>query len=172
MVEVILAIGVFALTIVAVIGLLGPIAQQVRDLQDTKVANSLPAPIREELNRLGFTYFVNDTFDDTRRLPAFLVGTEDGSRVVAIAGDFETPGSPIAVEGSAPPAIDPDDQYFAIQVFEPEAGSNLSYNDGDAHVAFRVEISWPNRLPGGAFVQPEDRRTFEYHTAIVVGEPF
>lgn len=173
LVEVILAIGVFALTIVAVIGLLGPIAQQVRDLQDTKVANSLPAPIREELNRIGFEHFVTSSFDGTRNLPTVLFGTEDGGRVVGYDGDLETPGAVIPRDGTAPPPIDPEDQYFGIEVSAPEPGSNLEYQDGDAHVAFRVVISWPNRLPpDGVFVEPENRRTFEYHTAIVVGEPF
>jgi len=171
LVEVILAIGVFALTIVAVIGLLGPIAQQVRDLQDTKVANSLPAPIREELNRIGFTYFVNDTFTDTQNLPTVLFGTEDGARVVGYTGDLENPGAVITRDGQAPAGIDQDDRYFGIELTVP-GSTNLQYNAGDAHVAFKVEISWPVYLPGGAFVEPEDRRTFEYYTAIVVGEPF
>lgn len=195
LVEVILAIGVFALTIVAVIGLLGPIAQQVRDLQDTKVANSLPAPIREELNRLGFQYFVTVGSGSTSLYePAFpsslgggangpqgeagnslvLYGTEDGGRVVVQGGAIyqgEAEVSPNADSGSM--ALADDQRYFMVQIF-PATG-NLSYKDGDAHVAFRVAISWPYKLTGmGAddYVSFEDRRTFEYYTAIVVGEPF
>jgi len=55
------------------------------------------------------------------------------------------------------------------------ATGNLEYQDGDAHVAFRVLISWPYKLPQMAadeFVDFADRSTFEYFTAIVVGEPF
>lgn len=185
LVEVILAIGVFALTIVAVIGLLGPIAQQVRDLQDTKVANSLPAPIREELNRVGFEHFVDVSPGSTSLLGgAFpsnfgdeegesgpclvLYGTEDGGRVVVQEGAGVTPNA-----GAGALQLPAEDRYFMVQVFP--ATDNLQYQDGDAHVAFRVVISWPYKLPGMAandYVDFADRRTFEYHTAIVVGEPF
>ncbi|MBC2604186.1 type IV pilus modification PilV family protein [Puniceicoccus vermicola] len=170
LVEVILAIGVFALTIVAVIGLLGPIAQQVRDLQDTKVANSLPAPIREELNRIGFEYFVDVKSDGTALkgvFPTVLFGTMDGSRVI---GYTALDGTVITRDGNSPPGIPEDERYFLIEL--TAATGNLNYNDGDAHVAFQVDISWPYRLPDGSTVQPEDRKNFEYFTAIVVGEPF
>ena len=170
LVEVILAIGVFALTIVAVIGLLGPIAQQVRDLQDTKVANSLPGPIREELNRIGFEYFVTVASDGTSLknvFPTVLFGTMDGSRVI---GYTALDGTVITRDGNAPPGIPGDERYFLIEV--TAATGNLKYNDGDAHVAFQVDISWPYRLPDGSEVEAEDRRSFEYFTAIVVGEPF
>tara|TARA_R100000027_G_scaffold29244_1_gene21269 strand:- start:3485 stop:4039 length:555 start_codon:yes stop_codon:yes gene_type:complete len=170
LVEVVLAIGVFALTIVAVIGLLGPIAQQVRDLQDTKVANSLPSPIREELNRIGFQYFVDDAFTETENLPTSLVASMDGSRVIGYTGDFSNLGTVIPRDGVTPTGIDVNDQYFAIEL--TEGTGNLDYNAGDAHVAFLVEISWPYRLPDGTIVDLEDRQTFEYPTAIVVGEPF
>ena len=179
--EVILAIGVFALTIVAVIGLLGPIAQQVRDLQDTRIANSLPAPIREELNRLGFGFFVaiNGSGDGvvnpaiTENTPIDLFGSEDGS-VVSIGreNDGNAPGIPNAA------------RYFLVEVFlaapEDNPDENLSYTTSppDAHIAFRVKISWPYHARTGPGdeefekVAEDDRRTFEYFTAIVVGEPF
>lgn len=179
LVEVVLAIGVFALTIVAVIGLLGPIAQQVRDLQDTKVANSLPAPIREELNRIGFQYFVTVNDDSTSlnsgNFPTALVATMDGSRVIGYDGTFDNLGNVIPRDGVSPTGIDEDEQYFAIEI-SPGTG-NLAYNSGDAHVAFLVKISWPYKLRTGVDDNPEvvaeeDRQTFEYPTAIVVGEPF
>ncbi|MEM0965113.1 MAG: hypothetical protein AAGJ81_03030 [Verrucomicrobiota bacterium] len=178
LVEVILAIGVFALTIVAVIGLLGPIAQQVRDLQDTKVANSLPAPIREELNRIGFQYFVLQNLNGTQNLPAVLFGTEDGSRVVGYQGTIDGPGAVIPRDGSAPPGIDAADRYFGIEIIQPDPSSNLAYNNGDAHVAFEVRITWPFNIKTGVgandfeTVAEEDRSEFTYFTAIVVGEPF
>ncbi len=173
LIEVILAIGVFSLTIVAVIGLLGPVTRQIRDLQDLKVANTLPAPIREELNRMGFDSFVNDaltailpdwTVADGQSVPAdetavaTLVATADGGEVAEIDSDRVEPGG----------------QYFSIQVIKPEAGSNLEYKEGDAYVAFKILVSWPYRLPpdGEAVVDIENRRTFEYFTAIVMGEPF
>ncbi|MFP4358386.1 MAG: hypothetical protein ACLFSZ_08135 [Puniceicoccaceae bacterium] len=185
LVEVILAIGVFALTIVAVIGLLGPIAQQVRDLQDTRVANSLPAPIREELNRVGFEHFVevsggstepasgafpsNLSEDEGEPGPCLvLYGTDDGSKVVVQAGADVDPN---ADTGTL--EIPEEERYFLVQVF-PATG-NLRYQEGDAHIAFRILISWPYKTPGTApdqFVDFDDRRTFEYRTAIVVGEPF
>ncbi len=176
LIEVILAIGVFALTIVAVIGLLGPIAQQVRDLQDTRVANSLPGPIREELNRLGFDDFVkiNDgegTVSESinTTTPIDLYGTEDGS-LVSIGQD-DAPPIPLA------------ERYFLVEVFlaaPVDGGETLSYKTDppDAHIAFRVKISWPYHVRTGPddedfeLVAPENRRDFEYVTAIVVGEPF
>ncbi|MGE9289861.1 MAG: type IV pilus modification PilV family protein [Puniceicoccales bacterium] len=179
LVEVILAIGVFALTIVAVIGLLGPIAQQVRDLQDTKVANSLPAPIREELNRLGFDHFVTISGTGTATVqnvsettPLELFATEDGS-IVTIGQGNDTDA----------PAIPEASEYFLIEVFlaaPVDGGENLSYNTNppDAHIAFRVNISWPYHVRTGSgdtdfeTTAAEDRRNFEYFTAIVVGEPF
>lgn len=176
LIEVLLAIAVFGLTIVAVIGLLGPTAQQVRDLEDLKVVNTLPAPIREELNRLGFTYFVNDSLDDVQNFPVYLYAPADGSRVVAYDSQG---GTSIATNqgGDVPlTAIEPRNRYFEIEI-TPGTG-NLEYNDGDAYVAMNVEISWPNNLPTGPnagdfeTVDEDDRSTFEFPTAIVVGEPF
>ena len=180
LIEVILAIGVFALTIVAVIGLLGPISQQVQDLQDTRAANRLPPPIREELNRLGFDYFVNINASGVASVraglsessPVVLFGNEDGT-IVSIGQE---------VDSSAPP-IPEAARYFLIEVFlaAPINGpENLSYDTDppDAHIAFRVEISWPYNArtgPGDDNFEPvaeEDRRNFEYYTAVVVGEPF
>lgn len=176
LVEVVLAIGVFALTIVAVIGLLGPIASQVRDLRDSKTANNLPSAIREELNRLGFESFVNANFtaiasDHTaiqtsdiptgRTILASLVATQDGSEVA---------------EASQTTRIPQDERYFLIQVMAPPAptgdAADLRYQSGDAHVAFEVEISWPFRLGDGSLVAYENRQRFSYYTAIVVGAPF
>lgn len=176
LVEVVLAIGVFALTIVAVIGLLGPIASQVRDLRDSKTANHLPTPIREELNRLGFESFVNDGFaaiasdhspiqtgdiPTGRTILASLVATQDGSEVA---------------EASQTSRVPADERYFLIQILAPPAPgpgtADLRYQSGDAHVTFEVEISWPYRLPDGSLVAYENRQTFSYYTAIVVGAPF
>lgn len=168
LVEVILAIGVFALTIVAVIGLLGPIAQQVRDLRDAKVANSLPGPIREEMNRLGFNFFVDEDLTAAREDVPPLFATPDGAEV-GLEADIE-----------------PEQRYFLIELTQPEDPgtpdpgdpdvADLSYQPGDAHVTYQVTISWPYILPDGSGtgveVAPEDRQSFSYYSAIVVGEPF
>lgn len=190
LIEVILAIAVFGLTIVAVIGLLGPAAQQVRDLQDLKVANSLPGPIREELNRVGFLYFVNDTLTDTQNLdpPLYMYAPEDGSRVVAYTdrNGVTVADPPDAGNGYIPPdGIPQNRRYFEIRVEDPEnpldgaaANDELWYTEGSAYVALKITISWPNNLPTGqnpsdfSTVDEQDRTTFEYYTAVVAGEPF
>ncbi len=181
LIEVILAIAVFGLTIVAVIGLLGPTAEQVRDLKDLKVANGLPGPVREELNRLGFDYFVDIDSDGVGTVnppitvdePVDLFGTEDGS-LVSIGRETDPDA----------PQLPPADRYFLVEVFlaapVDEPDENLSYDrdPADAYLAFRVNISWPYHLRTGTgdadydTVAEENRQNFEYYTAIVVGEPF
>lgn len=178
LVEVIIAIGIFAATIVAVIGLLGPISQQVRDLQDTKVANSLPSPILEELNRVGFDFFVSINNSGVGSVngsiseddPIELYATADGS-VVSMASDPDALAIPEAA------------RYFLIEVYLAagvDDGENLSYktDPADAYIALKVDISWPFYIrtgPGDSdFVEVDsaDRRNYEYYTAVVAGEPF
>lgn len=183
LVEVIIAIGVFSVAVVGVISLLSPITSQVRQLKDSKIANNLRAPIREELNSMKFTSFVNEDFtaiasdwldnvvnptiDRPAQYPtvlASLVALQDGSRVNEI-GWAETNA-----------LIPRDDQYFLIQVLEPQPPANtdvadLRYAANDAHVAFNVEISWPFRLSGGAEVPYANRKKFSFFTVVAAGEP-
>ena len=54
LVEVVIAMGLFALSILAIVGLLGPILDSIRESEETEIVSNLNELIRAELERIPF----------------------------------------------------------------------------------------------------------------------
>lgn len=161
LVEVVLALGVLAVTMVAVAGLLGSMGAEVRSVRDRRVATQLPSPLREEMNRLGFAAFVevaNGASRAVRDFPAVYYAPADGGRVV------------VAGAAGGPEGLPGEERYYRLWLADPEATA-LRFVEGDAHRVFAVTVEWPYRLPNGEEAAAANRRTFRFPVAVVAGDP-
>ncbi len=117
LVEVVIAVGVFALSILAVVGLLGPILESIRDSEETEIASNLSELIRSELERIPF---------------------EDGSVPVDIARFPDAPGSYQVLYGNRDLTHIGDEDYFDDPPNDPATGQ--PFEIGDADKFFRIEL--------------------------------
>lgn len=142
LVEVVIAIGVFAVTIVAVLGLLSPVNRSVASVSDYDKAAALGDAIQTELVRLRDLTTSGDKLavlatlvpasDSTQ--PLQLVASTDGSRVVRLAdADNNATASPAGIAAS--------ERYFLVEIRQQPAP--LAYTSGAGFVAVTATIKWP-----------------------------
>lgn len=148
LVEVVVAIGVFALTIVAVVGLLAPVNRSVAEVSDSDRAAQLGDPIQTELVRLRDA-------ESGDRLAAFHQAHFGGGRaVLQLVASRQGPHAVIVTAADndpltgQPPGIIRRDRYFLIEV--REATGALAYTSGSGFVAMTATIRWPYQVPTGA----------------------
>ncbi len=125
LIEVVLAAGVFAVTIVAVLGLYAPLSQSVSEMSDTDDASRLMNAVNSELSRLDF--------DD--------VEDYDGETLYATRG-----GDVIGKIGLLPGQVLREEAYFRIEL------DRLNNAPTEPYAQFAVEIYWPEYLPDGTQV--------------------
>ncbi len=155
LIEVVLAVGIFATVIIGVVGLLGPTVRSVRDVIDSTIAARLADGVDAELRRVGFVGMVAATSGSTV-LP--LVATEDGSRIVR---ETDAGNAPTAT----PPGIPQEERYYLVEV---RRAVSPAYTAGDPSLVLTIRVSWPYQRPGsGTPVAPEDRSVFIFNTAIL-----
>jgi type II secretory pathway pseudopilin PulG len=151
LVEVVVAIGVFALAIVAVFGLLTPITRDSALVIDTSTAVRLAEGVNRELERVG-----GATVAGLGNNSLFLVATQDGSRVLRTqqTSTGGTQGAAQDAENSlnATPiaGIAERDRFYIIEVKlltnDPgDANDNIYYNSADSpgSVPVEVRVGWP-----------------------------
>jgi prepilin-type N-terminal cleavage/methylation domain-containing protein len=145
LVEVVVAIGIFAIAVISVIGLLSPINQSVAEVKDGDDATRIVAIIQAELQRLGVTsvngYIVAAT-------P--LYASRDGAKIgpdVSIAPwatnvpDLNASGSVETFEVNA-------QKFFEIRL---RANANLLFTPAtDGFLALNIELRWPAYTGEGA----------------------
>ena len=141
LVEVVVAVGIFALGIVGVIGLLSPSIKSVTEVADSTVATRLGENIQVELERLGFTTVTGALPNANSKMT--LVANRDGSRVALVAGG--TADNDV-VSGN-PPGILNRDRYYGITV---QQLPSLPYVSGNGFIALSVRVVWPYQTAAGA----------------------
>jgi type II secretory pathway pseudopilin PulG len=157
LVEVVVAVGIFALAIVAVFGLLTPIARDSAAVIENSTAVSLAENINRELERVGGAVVggLATATPDT----VYLVATADGSRVLR-SGD-----SAIGASGSHPAenaldhatvaGIAQRDRFYLIEVkLMVDDGSDgndrinsTTFGPNAGAIPVRVRVSWPLYQP-------------------------
>lgn len=158
LIEVVIAVGIFAGAIVVVLGLLSPINRSVTEVSETGRAAGLADAIRLELVRLRDTYTATSSLtrldllyqdlagaDTTRKQ---FVGSLDGARIIreADAGNH--------VLTDAPPGIKLRDRYYLVTFqFQPEkvdgVANPLSYTSGAPFLVVTATVQWPYQVPTG-----------------------
>lgn len=144
LIEVVVATAIFAVSIVAVIGLLSPMTKRVEDVIDSEIAARLAASIQSELDRLA----VNPGFDATAALvrPGAIVLFADpsGTRVrLSTAAD-----NPL-IAGN-PPGLAERDRFFRITLSEQTLGGVVNPTIANmAAFPMRADVEWPYWIPVG-----------------------
>ena len=161
--EVVLAVAVFAVAVSALLGLLPALARQSVVSTATLSALRLPDALRMELRRLaltgGFDALAAQTKPLAMPLPetCLLVATNDAARVQSL--DYQPPPTPDRIAEDA--------QYFLIEVWRFR-NAPLAFDPNGAVLPLHLRVSWPYRLPGsGAGTPLEGREQVSFNLVLL-----
>lgn len=149
LVEVILAVGLFATAVTVILALLSPLSRQAAASADALTALRLPDAIRAELQRLaatgGFDALAGQARPMAAPLPATLAlgATRDAARVQSL--NYLPP--PVADQIAA------GEQFFLIEAWTFNQAS-LAFDPGGTVLALHVRVSWPHFTPGSPGATP------------------
>ncbi len=153
LIEVVVAVGIFAIAIVSVIGLLGPINKTVADVRDFDDASRVVAAIQSQLQGAGFNNVVNFINSNTK-----LVADRTGQRIgqdntadnTAIWG-LDSLGNAITDQnGNGSTADERDAQKFFVITLTRNTTLSPATNDTTAgFLAFTITLRWPGYTPDG-----------------------
>jgi hypothetical protein len=150
LVEIVLAVGVFAITIVAVIGLLSPTLNQVSESTERATVNRMADLITHEVQRLGFDFFSQQVAEGSITWTA----ANEGVFFVSGEGDIISLGQ--NVTGTIPPARLPftrpfnnAEAFFAVDFRRHDATLNPGTDAQRAAIAYQFRIVWPAFQPNG-----------------------
>lgn len=154
LVEVVVAVGIFAIAVISVIGLLGPINQSVANVKDGDDASRVVSIIQAELQRIGVAQ-VNTYLGANTALYASRDGAKIGiddtnapwnADVPDLDGDSNVDNFEIEAQ-----------KFFEIKL---RANPDLPYTAAtDGFLALNIELRWPaytgdgNKLAGDALDQ-------------------
>ena len=144
--EVVVAIGIFALAVIALLGFLTATSQTGGEIADAQVAAGLGGPTQTELERLRFELGLDGLAAGVppagSTAPMQLVATRDGGRVLRADGPAAAADRPL--NDPVLPGIARRDRYFLIELTrqidlpdEPAAG----------FLAVSAKVTWPFNLP-------------------------
>ena len=160
LVEVVIAIGIFSLVIVAVVGLLIPITRDTTAVTEVSTSLRLAEGVNRELERVGGTIVSGLGVNSL-----YLVATPDGARILRTQ-QTTTGGSPAknatfpaendleATPANPVPGIAKRDRFFLIEVrlLKNDPGistDNIYFQVGDGAVPVEVRVTWPFYTPIG-----------------------
>ncbi len=157
LVEVVIAVGLFALSIVAIVGLLGPILDSVRESEETEIVSNLNEMIRAELERMPFTMPGRGDSIDNLRL------TSPGDSFVLYGNRDLTAIGPEAFFDNPPPdlagEIGDADKFFRVELRQSPA---YPFQEGAAAEypsrTFHVRVYWPAYRRTGPGIDDAVRR--------------
>lgn len=163
LVEVVIAVGLFATAVAVVLALLPALVGQTAAAGESLVAQRLPDPLRLELQRLatsgGFNALAARAPLAATPLSGGLafVASRDGARLHAL--DYLPP--------TAAETLPEADQFFLIEVWKfPSAP--LAYDPNGAVLPLMVRVSWPYRTPGSVVVVTASSRSqLTFNTALL-----
>jgi len=142
LVEVVIAVGVFAVAVCAMLGLLPALARQSSISDDTLAAAGLTNAVQTELERIvaigGLDALASQTGPLAMPLPetCLLAATRDGSRLHSL--NYLPPASP--------DVIAEDLQYFLIEAWS-FAELPLAFESNSTVLMLHVRVCWPYHIP-------------------------
>lgn len=148
LIEVVVALGILAVTLIAVLGLLASSTRPAGEIADVHVAARLGGNIQDELERLkaglGLDGLAAMVPAGGSAAPLQLVATRDGLRV--LRADGAAPAASQALTDPVRPGIANRDRYYLAEVTQQ---LDLPYAPGAGFLAVSVRVTWPYRLPRG-----------------------
>jgi type II secretory pathway pseudopilin PulG len=146
--EIVVAIGILAVTLATVLGLTGSTMRSAGAATDIAVAARLGANIRSELERLkadlGLSGLATMVPPGGSAAPLQVVATRDGRRV--LRSDGAEPAAGRALNDPVLPGIALRERYFLAEVTQQ---LDLPYAPEAGFLALSVRVSWPYQLPVG-----------------------
>jgi len=162
LVEVIMAVGIFATAVAVMLALLPALTRQAASSADTLTALQLPDALRVELQRMatagGFDALAGQTKPMTVPLPdtLTLVASRDATRVQAL--NYLPP--------SAGEQIGEAERFFLVEVWS-FSQAPLAFDSSGAVLALHLRVSWPYRFPGStAPTSLADREQVTFNLAL------
>jgi prepilin-type N-terminal cleavage/methylation domain-containing protein len=170
LIEVIVASGLLAVAVVAVLGLQGALNRSLADVADRSRAAGLGDAIEVELRRLREMPVPQSQFgrlDALARLisasdgpdPLRLVASRDGTQVIR-ESDADVPGL----------GVEPRARFFLVEVRQQPAP--LNYAEGAGYLALTLTVSWPYQpaagpgAAGSSAAAGQERSTLVLNTAL------
>jgi hypothetical protein len=146
--EIVVAIGILALTLVTLLGLTGSTMRSAGAAADVAVAARFGANLRHELERLkadlGLSGLAAVVPPGGSTSALELVATRDGGRMLHTDG--AEPAADRALNDPVLPGIALRERYFLAEVTQQ---LDLPYASEAGFLALSVRVSWPYRLPVG-----------------------
>jgi hypothetical protein len=156
LIEVIIAVGIFAGAVAVTIGLMAALSRQAADSADGLAAQRLPDALKVELNRLAASGFDNLA----GQMPPMAVPLDNGFALVAPRDAAEV--EPLGYLQPATGRIPAEAQYYHVECWRFTA-EPLRHDTQKAFLALHVRVSWPYRLPGATAPVPlADRSQFTF----------
>lgn len=143
LVEVVVAVGIFAIAVISVIGLLAPINQSIADVQDGDDASRVAQAIQAELQKVTFS-----------QVQGFISGNT--VLYASRTGDIVAPESGVPNKWDVDGSGTVTDDEHALKFFEIEleldsnlspSGTNAAYDRG--YLAFTIQMRWPGYSADG-----------------------
>lgn len=151
LVEVVVAVGIFAIAVISVIGLLAPINQSVADVKDGDDATRVASMIQSELQRFGMTA-VNGFIGGPS-----LYANRSGSKI-GLTGStkWDTDVPDLNGDGAVDGFEKDAQKFFEIKL---TANPTLPFTLAtDGFLAVNIEIRWPGYTGDGKiFASPEQQ---------------
>jgi hypothetical protein len=148
LVEVVAAIGILAVTLIVVLGLIMATVRTVGEVADADAVTRLNENIQGELERLqtnlGLAALASLVPLSGSSRPLRMVATRDGQRVRC--ADRADPAADRALDDQTLRGIANRDRYFLIEVSQLPG---LDFAPASGFLALSVQVSWPYQLPVG-----------------------
>lgn len=157
LIEVVVATGLVAVSVVVVLGLLTNLSGQSTDAADRQTAVQMPETVTVELCRLAGQWGVDGL---ASVIPVMSGGTDEGLLLVA-----SRDGTHLRIADAAADS----DQYFLLEVRRFSAGP-LAFTPEMAALPLTIRVSWPYRPGSPAGLLPAvaagNRHFFNFNLAV------
>jgi type II secretory pathway pseudopilin PulG len=162
LIEVVVAVGIFAIAIISVIGLLVPISNSVIGVREGDYASRLVTLAQSQIQSLGFDKLAGTNGYLDKPPLAGIYASMDGSKLGL--GDNETLWGKDPATGT----VNRKDQFFNIELTRNKDLSGLDgSNDADAgFLAFNMKVTWTVYNKGGQKVETPQLSTMIIPCAI------
>jgi len=132
LVEVVVAVGIFSLAIVGVIGLLGPTSKSVAEVSDSDAATRVIAAIQSSLQQEGI-----DTVKGQLGGGYVYYATRSGDKIGRSTDTTDSAPSPLA------------QRFFEFSLTRNTDLSPAGNDSSAGYLAFTLSLRWPAYMPNG-----------------------
>jgi type II secretory pathway pseudopilin PulG len=162
LVEVVVAVGIFALAIVGVIGLFAPTSRNVANVADTDSASRMVSSIQSALQQSGYSRIQQELAPLAPTSPTSYYSTKSND------GNFYTASGNVVkkIDGSTADGVSLSDLFFEFTLLRNTTLSPVSNDPTAGFLAFTISLKWPAYLPDGTPVDDSAKSSLVVPAAI------